>query len=294
MRCNVGHLIRAIILVGFAAFFIKLHYTGDIEKFINPKYEVTSKIAAGTFILLFMIQLTRVWAVKNKSHGSCSAGCDHQHHTGSFVNRVVSHAIIMFPVITGFLIAPVTLDASIAAKKSTIMTPGNETENQTGESDDAGVQHQTPVVNDNYFSKEEYDSAMEDFKNADVIQMDEEMYGAYHEAIDMDPKKFIGRKIKMNGFVYREDDFSPSQLVLARFYMIHCVADTSVVGFLTEFEEANEFTEDTWLEIEGTLDVTRYNGAEFPVIKAEAWHVIEEPEEPYTYPPLIQLVGSDE
>lgn len=68
-------------------------------------------------------------------------------------------------------------------------------------------------------------------------------------------------------------------------------ADTSVVGFPSEFEEAGKMEEDTWLEIEGTLDVITYNGAEFPVIKAEEWTVIKEPDDPYVYPAVIQLVS---
>ena len=293
MSINVKQLLRAFILAGFAAFFIKLHYTGDIEKFINPKYVLTSIIAAGAFVCLFIVQLMRVWESRQKKHDSCSDCCEHDHHhdSGSFLKRFIGYAIITFPLITGFLLSPVTLDASIAAKKSAIMTRTD----QAGSKDDASeltdIQHEAPEPNENYFSKDEFDQAMEDFKKLDVIQMDAKMYGAYYEAIDTDPEAFVGKKIKMNGFVYREEGLNSNQLVLARFYMIHCVADTSVVGFLSESEAFENIEEDTWLEIEGTLDMTSYDGYELPIIKAEDWTIIEEPDDPYIYPPLIQLVG---
>ncbi len=291
MAINYRHLLRAFVLAGFAAFFIKLLYTGDIEKIINPKYDFTSKITAGAFVLLFIVQLIRVWEVKHKIDDSCSDCCDHDHDSGSFIKRFVGFVIIIFPLLTGFLLDPVTMDASIAAKKGTIMTRTNQTERNNVSSDYTDIQHQTPMANNNYLSKDEFDNEMENFQETDVIHMDAKMYGAYYEAIDTDPEAFIGKKINMNGFVYREDDFSSNQFVLARFYMVHCVADTSVVGFLSEFEEAGKVEEDTWLEIEGTLDITTYNGFEFPVIKVEEWTLIEEPDDPYVYPEVIQLVG---
>ncbi len=56
------------------------------------------------------------------------------------------------------------------------------------------------------------------------------------------------------------------QLVISRFLITHCVADASIVGFLTEFPEAPTLTEDTWLEVVGTIGQTTYEGASLPVI----------------------------
>ena len=291
MRIHFKQLLRTFILGGFTAYFIQLHYTGDIEKFINPKYDLTSKIAAGIFAFFFFVQLLRVWEIKHRGHDSCINDCDHHHDSGSWMKRFIGHAIIIFPLVTGFLLSPVTLDASIAAKKNSILDRTNQTESNEESSDSTDVRHQIPMPNDNYFAEDEFDQAMEEFQETDMIQMEDQMYGAYYETIEENPKNFIGKKIKMNGFVYREDDFKSNQLILARFYMIHCVADTRVIGFLSEFEEAGKMEEDTWLEIEGTLDITTYHEAELPVIRVEGWTVIDEPEDPYVYPPIIQLVG---
>ena len=61
IRVHFQHFIRAVVLAVFAIFFIGLHITGDITKYINPKYDGMSKIAAGVFILFFCIQLFRIW-----------------------------------------------------------------------------------------------------------------------------------------------------------------------------------------------------------------------------------------
>ncbi|MDY0397007.1 DUF1980 domain-containing protein [Virgibacillus halophilus] len=93
------------------------------------------------------------------------------------------------------------------------------------------TQHERVMTNNNYFSKEEYDKAMEELHQSDEIQMNNEMYAAYYGEIETNIEKYIGKKIKTTGFVYREKGLQSNQLVLARFYMIHCVADTSVLGF---------------------------------------------------------------
>ena len=68
-----------------------------------------------------------------------------------------------------------------------------------------------------------------------------------------------------------------------------CIADASIIGIMTEIDQANQYKQDTWLEIEGILDVTTYNGVELPLIKATDWKVIEEPSKPYIYPILIKI-----
>jgi putative membrane protein len=105
----------------------------------------------------------------------------------------------------------------------------------------------------------------------------------------MNPTDFEGRKVKVSGFVYKEEGLQVNQLVLGRFLITHCIADASIIGLLTEFKQASEFEQDTWLEIEGTLEVTTYNGVELPLIKADKWTVIEEPAEPYIYPILTKV-----
>jgi putative membrane protein len=78
--------------------------------------------------------------------------------------------------------------------------------------------------------------------------------------------------------------------VLSRFLITHCVADASIIGFLSEFSEAPLLDNDTWIEAEGVLDVTTYNGTELPLIKITNWKKVKEPETPYLYPISIKIL----
>ncbi|MFF5994360.1 TIGR03943 family protein [Lysinibacillus sp. KU-BSD001] len=292
MSFHLQHVIKAILLGFFALFFMKLHYTGEITKYINPKYDVMSKITACIFIMLFLIQLFRI----KQRHHVCSSNCNHDHGNNQFtLKRVMGYSIIIFPIITGFTLNPATLNATIAANKGSFLPQHHSEEfslfehaDSLTEKEDIDIYTAEDIAlpNNNYLTEDEYGKQLQLLQGADIIEVTDSMYGPYNEQLNDNPQKYIGRKIKVTGFVYKEEGFHTNQFVLSRFMIVHCIADASILGFLVESEEANLYEEDTWLAIEGVLDVTNYKGYNFPVIKATNWQVIDEPVEPYVYPVL--------
>ncbi|WP_397538801.1 TIGR03943 family putative permease subunit [Rummeliibacillus pycnus] len=114
--------------------------------------------------------------------------------------------------------------------------------------------------------------------------MTDNFYTIYYDDIIDNPSKYKGKTIKLKGFVLKEDDFKQNQLVISRFLITHCIADASILGFLSEFPEAYNLDEDTWIEAIGTIDITTYNDASLPIIKVASWKKIKEPKKPYIYP----------
>ncbi|RTR30511.1 TIGR03943 family protein [Robertmurraya yapensis] len=290
VRTRFQHFFKAILLLAFDLFFIKLHTTGDISKYINPKYENMSFLAIWIFTLLFLIQLFRIWENNRDEHAYCPPGCNHDHGDSASVPRkLVNYSIILFPLVTGFALSPTVLDASIAANKGTVLPQSNSNsydedllEYEFGDEEE--------IVNDNFLSNQEYDDKMKNLEQTEFIEMKEDIFASYYEFISDTPEKFQGKKIKVQGFVYKEEGMKGNQLVLSRFLITHCIADASIIGLMAEFEQATEYPEDTWLELEGTLDVMNYNGVKIPVIKAVKWTVIEEPASPYIYPVLTKIL----
>ena len=66
-----------------------------------------------------------------------------------------------------------------------------------------------------------------------------------HENID----DYVGIKIKFTGYVYRVLDINENQFILARDMIISSDRQSVVVGFLSEFDKANELTDGTWIEV---------------------------------------------
>ncbi|MGG3448380.1 TIGR03943 family putative permease subunit [Domibacillus aminovorans] len=292
MTFHFQQAFRAVILAAFACFIMNLHLNGDIEKYVNPKYDLFSQTAASVFFLLFFIQLFRIWSRKNKHEHHCHHGCSHDHgHSRSPVKKVITYSILIFPLITGFLLPPQTLGAKVAAKKGTVLTSKRAEFQMQGETelDPSLYVHEGVVVDRKEIKQGEYEENMKRLDNDHVINMEDEVFEPYYGQINAEPEKYIGRTVKMKGFVYKEEGFQSNQLALTRFLITHCIADASSIGFLTEFDEAYTVEQDTWLEIEGIIKVTQYDGFKMPILKVTSWKIISEPDEPYVYPVYIKI-----
>lgn len=127
-------------------------------------------------------------------------------------------------------------------------------------------------TNDNYLSRSTvYELNTKNYTN--VLQN-------VHNNID----KYVGQKIKFTGYVYRLNDFTSEQFVLARDMIVSSDFQTVVVGFLCHSNIASNFEDHTWVEIEGTITKGNYYG-DMPIIEIENINQIQEPSDEYVYPP---------
>ncbi|WP_419887655.1 TIGR03943 family putative permease subunit [Neobacillus niacini] len=309
MRFHFQQAVRAFILLAFSVMLFKLHFTGEMTKFINPKYEGLSQSASVLFLILFIIQTTRVWTVKeNNQHHHChhdahDHNCSHDHGDSPFsTKKLIAYLVIVFPLITGFLLPSKVLDASIADKKGGLAVLSNQRAEKKQEEEPVpnNNQQEDPVINedlvdlsrieDNIYTNEEYEQLIQQLEQSSTIEMNDHVFSTYYEEMHMDLDKFKGREIHLKGFVYKEDGLEKNQLVLARFLITHCVADAGIVGFISELPEASSLEVNTWIEAKGVLDTTNYNGTKFPIIKITNWKVIDEPKEPYLYPISVKIL----
>ena len=109
-----------------------------------------------------------------------------------------------------------------------------------------------------------------------------------HENID----KYVGKKVKFIGFVYRLYDFNENQFVLAREMIIDDAKHAVVVGFLSDCEFSNKFKAGTWVEAEGVIEKGNYHG-DIPIIKVKNIKETTVPSDEYVYPPDGSYVNSE-
>lgn len=95
---------------------------------------------------------------------------------------------------------------------------------------------------------------------------------------------YEGQSIKFTGFVYRVYDFSEEQFVLGRNMVISSDFQTVVVGFLCHSNLSKNFSDNTWIEIEGKITKGSYHG-EIPIIEVTNIKQTNKPNDEYVYPP---------
>ncbi|NQX65684.1 TIGR03943 family protein [Paenibacillus alba] len=126
----------------------------------------------------------------------------------------------------------------------------------------------------------------------DTIVVKPDIYMEILSSIDLFKNNFIGKKIELTGFVYREDNMTNNQFVVGRFAVSCCSADATPYGVLIDFPTAQTYEKDMWVKVTGTIQNGSYNGNDIFIIKASQIEKTEKPASPYVYPnfePLKEL-----
>lgn len=103
---------------------------------------------------------------------------------------------------------------------------------------------------------------------------------AFSQSDDM--RQLEGQPVDVIGFVYEDaklqgtDDF-----MVVRFTMSCCVADARPFGLVVDSTE--QFTQDTWIRVQGHIEIRLIDGIETPVIIADGIEITQQPEQPYLY-----------
>ena len=126
-------------------------------------------------------------------------------------------------------------------------------------------------VNDNLTSPEIANINIDNYTN---------ILKSVHDNLD----EYIGQKIHFTGYVYRVYDFKETQFVLARNMVVSSDNQTVVVGFLCDYKNASEFSDNTWVDITGKITKGNYHG-DIPIIEITEMKQIDKPVDEYVYPP---------
>jgi putative membrane protein len=118
----------------------------------------------------------------------------------------------------------------------------------------------------------------------DTITIKEVGFMELLTAVDLYMDNFVGKKMVISGFIYREDDMAPNQFVVSRLAMQCCSADASPYGVMVESARSKDFPKDTWVTITGTIGKTTYN--KNTILKLDALKIekIKASATPYVYP----------
>ncbi|MFF2596747.1 TIGR03943 family putative permease subunit [Priestia megaterium] len=296
--------IRGILLIGFSLLIFKLILTGKIIQFIAPKMMPFILFSSATFFLLGIIQ---IWRSSVNKDLACE--CGHNHMEKGKIRTTFIYSLFLLPIMSGFLFSNHTLDSSVAVKRGVnfsftkpntqqqpvgdekIAATNLELEKDTndllsGNSDE--TPKNVPITHQNSITakvapKGFYELLEKKLVKQPKIFINDTDYIPVMNIIENSTNRFIGKKIEVNGFVYREKGFKDNQFVVARFGISCCAADASVYGLLSTLENASVLKKDTWVHIKGTIKKTTYNGEDVPYIQVQQIESIHQPDNPYVY-----------
>jgi putative membrane protein len=81
------------------------------------------------------------------------------------------------------------------------------------------------------------------------------LYWPLYNRVYDDLEKAKGKRIRVEGFAFRDSGYPPGTFLVARNLMWCCSADMSLIGFLVRYDEADSVENGQWVEVEGVLEI---------------------------------------
>ncbi|MGH4118403.1 TIGR03943 family putative permease subunit [Clostridium sp.] len=278
-KLNLNELIWFFILVGFTYYFYMIISSNKINLYVHPKMVKYAKFALYFFIVLTIFQGKNIISVRK--------------------NKKLKSGFIMFliPLTLGFLFKSeglstynvmnkgfsLTSQLKINTLKHKHITLDDGTE--LCEHNDDEYSH---LVDDDYLLLEEPLDSVAIVKG-ETIDMTSENFMNFYENIYGKPYNYVGRSIKMKGFIYKQNRLNKDEFILSRILVSCCSADAQLVGLLCNSSKAEVLTEGTWVNIEGTLEQHEYRDNKYgeinviPIIKVNKIEQIEGENNEYIY-----------
>ncbi|WP_435169339.1 TIGR03943 family putative permease subunit [Paenibacillus glycanilyticus] len=297
----IDHSFKGLILIGFAALILYLWQSGDMLLYIAPGL-VPYVVAASVVLLILAGSQFRI-AVRSLRERIIVCDCGHDHgyehkHDAAGQRQGRSRRMLMKSGIYGLFLLPLLLGATLPNTAFAGSLAVNKGMNMgVAPVDDGKADLELVELEGNVDSglKELFRTQPYNLDYAklgmllyqqDMIEMKDQWFIEKLEAINRFVDNFQGKTIRITGFVYRDKQLSGGQLIVGRMAMTHCIADIAPYGMIVETPEAEDYANDTWITVTGTIGKTQLGGHDIMKIVATDIESAEPSAVPYVYPDI--------
>jgi uncharacterized repeat protein (TIGR03943 family) len=272
----VGDWAGTALLYGGGMYFLALIGSGNLSNYVHSRFTWIVWIGAAAFFVLAYVKMTTTASGKSQCCGS--------------------HAewklwLLALPLMMGFLLPSAPLNASSISRQApqSTSTPGPRRpppDVQAILKDEVGMSMLLTPESDPDLLGNMYDTTTPDPARLRTTT-DYTLLDWFWKYVDVGEQRqtLDGQRVDLVGFVYRGENDTEKEFILARYFMYHCIFDTIPIGIPTTWQEGGELAEDTWVRVRGTLRfVPDDSGTPLLTIAADTIEVVPQPETPYLYP----------
>ncbi|MGP7815575.1 TIGR03943 family putative permease subunit [Niallia sp. 01092] len=239
--------LQGIILISFSLLIFKLYVKNTLTLLIAPKMIPFLLFSMAALFLLGFFRLL------NSNLQGADCDCDVCDQNTSIIKLLAPYLLFVSPLFFFFTIQDFSIN------KELLSTAGYISDTKQGTEQDLEniIVNKKLVVNDENF-----------FMVMDLL----------NNKLD----SLVGTEIEINGFIYREENFSANEAVIARQLMTHCVADTSIYGYLLS-GDVQSLKTGSWYKVSAIIKKEEKDGGTMPVLQIKGVKQIEKPIEQYLY-----------
>jgi putative membrane protein len=250
-RVNIEAVFKILILVGFSWFFFLTIRTGKVNQFVHPRIVPYMKFAVAAMLMIALLIVRDIFKPRR---------------------------IMAFSIPTADMTSESMSYSGTKPKVQTIESTNNASTSEAGAySSGSSQSNGIPVQGDG----ESLNNSLK--LHGDTIVIDDNFVMWIQEISDY-PSKYIGKKVTVTGFVYRDKNFKHGEFVAARLMMVCCAADLSPAGLLAHYDKTPELKQDGWFKFTGKIENGEFKGQQMPVINITKAEKVQKPKEEYVYP----------
>lgn len=266
-----SELFKRIVIIDYILIILFVILTGILGNLINPRQNIFVYICLGVFCLFIINKylINNKKLIKEKNHeNEDSCDCDHHEHNHKLS---ISDVIYLLPIVLVLFINGGKLSASTINNRINTNISVSKT-NNSGSSN----------ASQTYYGDNTSDFNADSSTGIDINVSDKNYVDDLDE-ISNNIDKYVGKTIKVKGFIYRKQDLSSNQFILSRLYMYCCVADTQLIGYLTNYDKVDTLGDDTWYEVTAKIEKAKVDGDTVPQLNIVNINQIDKPGEQYVY-----------
>lgn len=278
-RFNKEEWVWFLLLAGWSLYLLYLLTKGEIVSFINPK---RIPLMWGTLLgmmLLTFYQSTKLFTIPSRNT---------QLHSYIPMGIVLVCGIFVLTTKESDRLPSLQAQKSltIASKKENSKFLNEAVENNTAIKSEA-IANLTVPDNENAADIPPDREQDVQVMASDEIVLDNENYTKIITDIEQNPEEYIGKKIRLEGFVYRDPQFNSDDFVIARMFMLCCAADAQITGLMATWDKSDRLEDEQWLRVQGILKTKEYeiDGQKnlIPIIQIETANKLPTPDNQYVY-----------
>jgi len=293
-------VVRTVILFLFSYYISMLVKGGDIEYYLAPRMVRYEKWAVIALFAVSLVQLYETLSLlfneKKMETPACDCGHDHDHdERQSPIKSTLIYVLFLIPLAAGFLLPNTELGSAVFVQKGVQLTGSNILGSTasglaagSAGSADAAVpaapvdpatlsQADLNKLFPNKLMQVFVDHGIQLFKQP-LIDVTEKQYMETLATVNLYLDNYIGKQIRISGFVYHMDNLEPNQYVLGRLGVGCCAADAIPVGVVVQGAEPMKLGNDSWLSVTGTIAQTKVGNQNVLLINAAETEKIKKPQ----------------
>ena len=264
MRINTEAVIKILILIGFALFFLVIMQNGSVQLYVHPRIVPYMKFGAAAMVLIALFSAGEIFKPRRKSVS------------------LLPYLVFIIPLFAAFALPAKPMNSnSLLARDVNLAQKGRDFKQYVK---NGGPGEAVSGLNQAGQSESSWNlQPRKSLLEGDTIVMEEKNFATWLQELYSFPGDYEGKKIEVTGFVFKDKDFEENEFVTARFIMSCCTADAQVVGLMSRFSGAAEYKKDTWLKVRGKVTKIEYKGEVMPCIEVESVVSVPKPKNEYIY-----------